>query len=83
MLLTARLLIDRYVRRSVLTDTFYAMVVLSVVLVFGNIFKEALAESASRGLSFPERRIAAERLVTQAAEPASERYSSQLASSSR
>lgn len=83
MLLTDSLLIDRYISRAVVTANFDAVVVLSVVLVFGNIFKEALAESASRGFSSLARRIATERLATQAAEPASERYASQLASSSR
>jgi lipopolysaccharide export system permease protein len=36
------LLIDRYISGSVLTATLYAVLVLSVVLVFGNVFKEAL-----------------------------------------
>lgn len=35
-------IITRYVLRSALTATLYAVVVLSVVLVFGNIFKQAL-----------------------------------------
>lgn len=35
-------LIDRYISGSVLTATLYAVLVLSVVLVFGNVFKEAL-----------------------------------------
>jgi lipopolysaccharide export LptBFGC system permease protein LptF len=35
-------IISRYVSRSVLTSTLYAVIVLSVVLVLGNIFKEAL-----------------------------------------
>lgn len=36
------LLIGRYISGSVLTATLYAVLVLSVVLVFGNVFKEAL-----------------------------------------
>jgi len=36
------LLIDRYISGSVLTATLYGVLVLSVVLVFGNVFKEAL-----------------------------------------
>lgn len=35
-------LLDRYVTRSVLSTTLYAVFVLSVVLILGNIFKEAL-----------------------------------------
>jgi len=35
-------LIDRYISGSVLTATLYGVLVLSVVLVFGNVFKEAL-----------------------------------------
>lgn len=35
-------ILTRYVLQSVMTSTLYAVVVLSVVLVFGNIFKEAL-----------------------------------------
>lgn len=43
-------IIWRYVLGAVLTATLYAVVVLSVVLVFGNVFKEALDLLINRGV---------------------------------